>query len=64
MTTEAPSRQEIRTDRLVAHLKAQLDVAAEMGGNVQILMDVKVVNGTLVGDACFDLKHRLDLQNG
>lgn len=64
MTTEAPTKWETRTERLIAHLKEQLDRAAEMGGNVQVLMDVKVANGNLVGEACFDLKHRFDLQNG
>lgn len=64
VTTEAPTRMEIRTDRLVAHLKEQLEAAAAMGGNVQLIIDVKVSNGSIVGEACFDLKHRIDLQNG
>lgn len=64
MTTEAPTKWDIRTERLFAHIKEQLALAVEMGGNVQVLMDVKIANGNLVGEACFDLKHRFDLQNG
>lgn len=65
MTTETLTIQcSDRAERLVEHLRGQLDVAAKMGGNVQIIMDVKVANGRLVGEACFDLKHRIDLQSG
>ncbi len=67
MTTEAPAilnpKWEKRIYGLMQHLLEQLELAAEMGGNVQVLMDVKVTNGNLVGEACFDLKHRFDVQN-
>ena len=67
MTTaelEAPTQMQTRAQRLFAHIEAEIAKAAEMGGDVQVLVDFKVSNGRLVGAACIDLKHRFDLQNG
>lgn len=61
MTTEAPVHP--RIERLFAHLKEQIEVAERMGGNVQLLLDVKLCDGRLVGEAVVDLKHRFDLQS-
>ena len=60
MTTETVVHP--RVERLFDHLREQIEVAARMGGNVQLLLDVKLCEGKLVGEAVVDLKHRFDLQ--
>lgn len=59
MTIEAVLTRE---DKLFEHLKQQFELARQMGGNVQLLVDVKICEGRLVGEAVVDLKHRFDLQ--
>lgn len=60
MTIETPVLT--REDKLFEHLREQFKLAEQMGGNVQLLVDVKLCEGRLVGEAVIDLKHRYDLQ--
>ncbi len=60
MTTEVVVQP--RVERLFEHLREQIEIATRMGGNVQLLVDVKLCEGRLVGEAVVDLKHRFDLQ--
>ena len=60
MTTEIAIHP--RLQRLFDHIREQVDAAERMGGDVQLLLDVKLCDGRLVGEATVDLKHRFDLQ--